>query len=83
MLACFDYPKSDGLIRGDKLQDKMQKRQVNAMPARYYVFPFSMNNLFPCQSESVNNFHATQNQYMVYWLLKDAQLTCNRCPFEV
>ena len=72
MLACFDYPKSDGLIRGDKLQDKMQKRQINAMPARYHVFPFSMNNLFSCQSESVNYFHATQNQYMLYWLLKDA-----------
>ena len=31
----------------------------------------------------VNYFHATQNQYMLFWLLKDAQLTCKRCPFEV
>ena len=61
----------------------MQKRQINAMPAHYHVFPSSMNNLFPCQSESVKYFHATQNQYMLYWLLKDAQLTCNRCPFKV
>ena len=61
----------------------MQKRQMNMMPTRYHAFPSSMNNLFPCQSESVNYFHATQNQYVLYWLLKDAQLTCNRCPFEV
>ena len=53
------------------------------MPTHYHVFPSSMNNLFPCQSESVKYFQATQNQYMLYWLLKDAQLTCNRCPFEV
>ena len=56
---------------------------MKTMSTRYHVFQSSMNNLFPCQSESVNYFHATQNQYMLYWLLKDAQLTCNRCPFEV
>ena len=30
----------------------------------------------------VNYFRAIQNQYMLFWLLKDAQLTCKRCPFE-
>ena len=60
----------------------MQKRQINTMPTRYHVFPSSMNNLFPYHPMFVNYFHATQNQYMVYWLLKDARLTCNRRPFE-
>ena len=64
--------------REDKAQNK------NAEKAnKYHVFPSSTNNLFPYQSMFVNYFHATQNQYMVYWLLKDAQLTCNRRPFEV
>ena len=61
----------------------MQKRQINTMSTRYYVFPPSTNNLFPYQLMFVNYFHAVQNQYMVSWLLKDAQLACNRRPFEV
>ena len=52
----YDYPKSDGLTKRDNAQNK------NAENAnRCYVFQSSMNNLFPCQSESVNYFHATQN----------------------
>ena len=39
---------------------------MSTMSTRYYVFLSSMNNLFLCQSESVNYFHATQNQYMLY-----------------
>ncbi|WP_314645963.1 fatty acid-binding protein DegV [Prevotella multiformis] len=31
-LAGYDYPKSDGLTKGDKLQDKMQERKIDAMP---------------------------------------------------
>ena len=31
----------------------------------------------------VNYFHAVQNQHMLFWLLKDAQLTCKRRPFEL
>ena len=76
-LALYDYPKSDGLTKRDRAQDK------NAEKAnRYHVFPSSTNNLFPYTPTFVNYFHVTQNQYMLYWLLKDAQLTCNRCPFE-
>ena len=31
----------------------------------------------------VNYFRTPQNQNMLFWLLKDAQLTCKRRPFEV
>ena len=59
----YDYPKSDGLTKKDKVQDK------NAEKANtYHILPSSTNNLFPCQSMFVNYFHATQNQYMVSWL---------------
>ena len=75
--ACLGI-KSDGLTKEDKAQHKNAEK-VN----RGYVFPSSTNNLFPYQSVFVNYFHTVQNQYMVSWLLKDAQLTCNRCPFEV
>ena len=30
----------------------------------------------------VNYFCAVQNQYMLFWLLKDAQLACKRCPLS-
>ena len=63
-------------------KDKAQHKNTEKAN-RGYVFPSSTNNLFPYQPMFVNYFHATQNQYMVSWLLKDAQLTCNRCPFEV
>ena len=78
MLVWYGYPRSDGLTKRDKAQNK------NAEKAnRYHVFPSSTNNLFPYKPMFVNYFHTTQNQYMVSWLLKDAQLTCNRRPFEV
>ena len=32
----------------------------------------STNNLFPYQTLFVNYFRTTQNQYMLFWLLKDA-----------
>ena len=64
--------------KGIKHKIKIQKRAN-----RYHVFPSSTNNLFPYHSMFVNYFHTTQNQYMVSWLLKDAQLACNRRPFEV
>ena len=79
----YDCPKSDYLTKRDKAQDKMQKRQINTMSTRNHVFPHSTNNLFPYPPMFVNYFHAVQNQYMVFWLWKDAQLACNRCPFEV
>ena len=73
----YDYPKSDGLTKRDNAQNK------NAENAnRCYVLPPSTNNFFPYHSIFVNYFHTTQSQYMLSWLLKDAQLTCNRCPFE-
>ena len=59
----------------------MQKRQINTVSTRYHVFPSSTYNLFPYPPMFVNYFHAVQNQYMVFWLWKDAQLACNRCPF--
>ena len=38
----YDYPKSDGLTKKDKVQDK------NAEKANtYHVLPSSTNNLFP------------------------------------
>ena len=54
--ASYDYPKTDGLTKEDKAQDK------NAEKAnRYHVFPSSTNNLFPYQPMFVNYFHATQS----------------------
>ncbi len=32
----------------------------------------STNNLLPYQFKFVNYFRAIQNQYMLFWLLKDA-----------
>lgn len=43
----------------------------------------STNNLFLCYLNFVNYFRPAQNQYMLFCLLKDAQLTCNRCSFEL
>jgi len=39
---------------------------------RYYVYLFPTNNLIPTSQVFVNYFYATQNQYMLFWLLKDA-----------
>ena len=40
------------------------------------VFLYYTNNLFPYYLKFVNYFRATQNQHLLFWLLKDAQLTC-------
>ena len=45
-----------------------------------YVYLSSTINAFPYQLKFVNYFRATQNQHMLFWLLKDAQLACKRCP---
>jgi len=39
---------------------------------RHNIYLFYTNNLFPHQLKLVNYFHTTQNQYMLFWLLKDA-----------
>jgi len=49
---------------------------------RYNVFLYSTNNLFPYYMKFVNYFRAAQNQHMLFWLLKDAQLACKRCPLR-
>ncbi|EGC19079.1 hypothetical protein HMPREF9141_2330 [Prevotella multiformis DSM 16608] len=38
-LAGWDYPRSDGLTKEDRLQDKMQKRQIDTMSVHQHVFP--------------------------------------------
>ena len=48
-----------------------------------HAFLLTTNNLFLCLPMFVNNFRTPQNQYMLFWLLKDAHLASNRCPFEV
>jgi len=44
------------------------------------VYPSYTNNLFPYQLKFVNYFRTVQNQYMLFWVLKDAQSPCKRCP---
>ncbi|MES5169833.1 hypothetical protein ABVC73_16200, partial [Prevotella melaninogenica] len=39
-------------------------------------------NLFPYYMKFVNYFRAAQNQHMLFWLLKDAQLACKGCPLR-
>ena len=39
---------------------------------RRYLYLPSTNNLFPYQLNFVNYFRIIQNQYMLFWLLKDA-----------
>ena len=57
----YDYPKSDGLTKGDNAQNK------NAENAnRCYVLPPSTNNFFPYHSMFINYFHTTQSQYMLF-----------------
>ena len=46
------------------------------------IYLSSTTNLFPYQLIFVNYFYEVQNQYILFWLLKDAQLTCNRCPLR-
>ena len=59
-------------------------RRINYMinVIRCDVYLPSTNNLFPHQLRFVNYFHVVQNQYMLFRLLKDAQLTCKRCPLR-
>ena len=49
---------------------------------RYIVYLSSTNNVFLYYVKFVSYFHAVQTQYMLFWLLKDAQLTCKRCPLR-
>jgi len=46
------------------------------------VYLSSTNNLFPYLPSLVNYFQTVQNQYMLFWLLKDALLACKRCPLR-
>ena len=47
------------------------------------VYLLSTNNLLPHELSFVIYFHAVQNQYMLFWLLKDALLACKRCPLSL
>ena len=59
-------------------------RRINYMinVIRCDVYLPSTNNVFPHQLKFVNYFQVVQNQYMLFRLLKDAQLTCKRCPLR-
>ena len=46
------------------------------------VYLSSTNNLFPYLPSLINYFQTVQNQYMLFWLLKDALLACKRCPLR-
>ena len=46
-LAGHDRPESDGLTKGDELQGKVQKRQIDTMPVHRQAFPSSTDSLFP------------------------------------
>ena len=60
------------------------QRRINNMinGIRCDVYLSSTNNLFPYWLRFVNYFRAIQNQYMLFWLLKDALLACKRCPLS-
>ena len=51
------------LLKGNKLSDKCKL---------ILFYPPSTNCLFPYYLIFVNYFYALQNQYMLFWLLKDA-----------
>ena len=51
------------LLKGNKLSDKCKL---------ILFYPPSTNCLFPYYLKFVNYFRALQNQYMLFWLLKDA-----------
>ena len=40
------------------------------------------NQLIPLLVDICKLFYEVQNQYILFWLLKDAQLTCNRYPLR-
>ena len=46
-LAGHGRPESEGLTKEDRLQGKMQERQIDTMPVHRQVFPSSTDNLFP------------------------------------
>ena len=46
------------------------------------IYLCSTINIFPYQLKFVNYFYTHQNQHMLFWLLKDAQLACKRCPLS-
>ena len=60
------------------------QRRINNMinGIRCDVYLSSTNNLCPYWLRFVNCFHAIQNQYMLFWLFKDALLACKRCPLR-
>ena len=41
---------------------------------------FAHNRIHLFTTAFVNYFHKLHFQYMLFWLLKDAQLACKRCP---
>ena len=60
------------------------ERGVNYMinVIRYDIYQSYTNNLLPHQLNLVNYFQTVQNQYMLFWLLKDALSACKRCPLR-
>ncbi len=60
------------------------QRRINNMinGIRCDVYLSFTNNLFPYWLKFVNYFRAIQNQYMLFWLLKDALLACKRCSLS-
>ena len=53
----------------------------------YKTFSLSLHiseepQFIPMSFIFVNYFRVVQNQYMLFWLLKDAQLACKRCPLS-
>ena len=51
------------LLKGNKLSNKCKL---------ILFYPLSTNSLFPYYLKFVNYFRTLQNQYMLFWLLKDA-----------
>ena len=48
----------------------------------YDIYLSSTINVFPYYTKFVNYFRVVQNQHMLFWLLKDAQLACKRYPLR-
>ena len=67
---------------------KEQKKLTYARCIRpqYHMYEASTwlfyKQLIPMLLIFVNYFYAVQNQYMLFWLLKDAYLTCKRRPLR-
>ena len=84
-----DYPQLDGFIKGNKLHDKcnqvrclsvLYKQIISYQPnqAIWSNWANQANNLLFCHNFSHHDF-----EYMLFQLLKDAQLTCKRCPLSL